>query len=188
MTLDDLYKILLSDKPSDEIIKNEEEIFKMIPELKVCKGFNQNNPWHIYDVYEHTLHVIDGVMPDIRVRLAALFHDIGKPISYNEDDQGIGHFHGHWEESQIIFERFADKYGIDEETKDIVSKLIYYHDLNMLRLNDEQFDQVYEYFKGEGIKLLFDLKVSDLYAHSKKYHDYINVIEKQKERFTSRSI
>ena len=34
MTLDELYKILLSDNPSDSIKSNEERIFEIIPELR----------------------------------------------------------------------------------------------------------------------------------------------------------
>lgn len=45
----------------------------MIPELEKCKNFDQNNPYHIYDVYEHILHVVDGVPQNIYVRLAAFF-------------------------------------------------------------------------------------------------------------------
>lgn len=186
MDINKLYEILLSDKPSEEIKNNEEKIFDLIPELKVCKGFDQNNPWHIYDVYEHTLHVIDGVKPNILTRLAALFHDIGKPIVYKEDDQKIGHFFGHWIESQKIFESFAKKYNLDEETIYMVSNLIYYHDLNLLKLSDEEIDKVYDIFKDEGLELLFDLKESDLYAHTEKYHGYIEVINKMKDRLSSK--
>ncbi|MBR5662495.1 MAG: HD domain-containing protein [Bacilli bacterium] len=182
MNIEKLYEILLSKKPSDEIKRCEEEIFNFIPELRVCKGFDQKNPWHIYDVYEHTLHVVDGVKPNLLVRLAALFHDIGKPISFNQDDQGIGHFHGHWEESQKIFEEFAKKNNIDDETIYIVSNLIFYHDLNLLKLSDDDIGVVKNIFKEDGLELLFNLKESDLYAHSKKYHSYIEVINKMKER------
>ena len=55
-----LFNILLSDNPSELIKYHEKEIFLLIPELEKSKGFNQNNEWHIYDVYEHILHVIDG--------------------------------------------------------------------------------------------------------------------------------
>lgn len=186
MDINKLYEILLSDKPSLEIKKHEEELFEFIPELKVCKGFDQNNPWHIYDVYEHTLLVIDDVPSEIKVRLAALFHDIGKPLSYKEDEHGIGHFHGHWEESQRIFEEFADKYNVDENIKYISSNLIFYHDLNLGKLSDEELDKVFNIFSKENIDLLFDLKRADLYAHAEKYHSYIENIKKQEERTLSR--
>ena len=60
-----LFDILLSNNPSILIRENEDYIFNIIPELRKSKGFNQNNPWHIYDVYDHILHVIDGVKENI---------------------------------------------------------------------------------------------------------------------------
>lgn len=131
-----VYNILLSDNPSDSIRNNEEEIFRLIPELKTCKGFNQNNEWHIYDVYEHILHVVDGVSPNITMRLAALFHDIGKPLSYTEDENKVGHFFGHWDESIKIFNTFSDKHNINKDIKERVINLIYYHDMNISKMND----------------------------------------------------
>lgn len=51
----------------------------VLPEIIPCVGLEQNHH-HKLDVFEHTLAVIDNVDPDnLKVRLAALFHDIGKP-------------------------------------------------------------------------------------------------------------
>lgn len=138
MELNLLMNILTQDKPSELIRNNEEEIFKIIPELSICKNFNQNNIWHIYDVYEHILHVIDGVPNNINLRIAALFHDIGKPFVYKEDELGVGHFYAHWIKSKEIFDNFAEKYNIDKSTKEIISNLILYHDLNIEKITDEE--------------------------------------------------
>ena len=70
----------------------------------------QKNIWHVYDVYEHILHVIDGVPNNITLRLAALFHDIGKPFVYKEDENGVGHFYGHWNKSKEIFEKCVESF------------------------------------------------------------------------------
>ena len=110
MSIEALFNILLINKPSVLIRNNEKEIFRFIPELKQCKGFNQHSIWHPYDVYEHILHVVDNVDDSIELRLAALFHDIGKPETFELDKYGIGHFHGHWFTSKDIFEEFAEKH------------------------------------------------------------------------------
>lgn len=175
MNFEELYIILQETKPSDAIIKNEDAIFKLIPELKKCKAFNQNNPWHPYDVYNHILHVVDNVDKDLTLRLTALFHDIGKPYCYTEDENHIGHFYGHWEKSQEIFHEFADKYNIDN--KELISKLIYYHDYNLNKL-----EEIEKYFTNEELIMLFKIKKADLLAQSSKYHyllDDINEKEKQ---------
>lgn len=41
-----ILEILLSDNIYEEIKQNENEVFKLIPELVICKGFEQNNKWH----------------------------------------------------------------------------------------------------------------------------------------------
>ena len=62
MNIEELYEILVSDRPSKKLRYNEEELFELIPELAACKGFDQNSKWHPYDVYEHILHVVDGMV------------------------------------------------------------------------------------------------------------------------------
>lgn len=186
MNIDKLYELLLSDKPSELLLCYEDELLSMIPELRICKGFNQNNKWHVYDVYEHILHVVDGVPADLDLRLAALFHDVGKPLSYKEDEQGNGHFFGHWDESIKIFERFASKYGIDEDTRRNVSNLISYHDLNVDRLNEEQLNRMCQLFGKDGIVKLFQLKRADLLAQNKKYHYMLDDYDIQKQKIISR--
>ena len=52
MKAEELFKILLTNKPSDLLRQRENELFELIPELEKCKGFDQHNPWHVYDVLE----------------------------------------------------------------------------------------------------------------------------------------
>lgn len=48
-----------------------------IPELARLKGLVQNK-YHAKDAWEHTLYVVKNTPPQIFLRLAGLFHDIGK--------------------------------------------------------------------------------------------------------------
>lgn len=180
--MDRLFEILLSKQPSESIKKNEEYIFSLLPDLKLCKGFNQNNPWHIYDVYEHILHVVEGVPNHLCLRLTALFHDIGKPYTYTEDQNKIGHFYNHWVKSKEIFIEFANHYFLDEEMIKLVSKLIYYHDINIDKINQAIFLKLINSFHLEEIKLLFILKRSDLLAQSSKYHYLLENYQEQEKR------
>ena len=181
MTFKDLLIILNKEKPSEELKERKEELFSLIPELKTCDGFDQNNPWHVYDVLEHTFHVVDGVSSNYIVRLAALFHDIGKPLSYYVGEDNLGHFHGHWVKSQEIFHKFAKKNNMDDKSRDLIEKLIFYHDLNVRKLNEEDFDKFIKEFNKDEIIMLFNLKKSDLLAHSPKYHyileEYENTLD-----------
>lgn len=171
MSFDDLKKILLSEKPSDLIIKNEGAIFNLIPELKSCKGFNQNNIWHVFDVYEHILHVIDNVDCSLVLRVSALFHDIGKPVVYVEDSNKVGHFPYHWIESLKIFDKYKDNFNLTILELDHIKKLILYHDININKLDEKRYNEFISDFNDKDLlKELFIIKRADLKAQNPKYH------------------
>ena len=181
MTLDNLTEILKTDTPSIEIKRNEKEIFDLIPELELCKAFNQNNEWHPYDVYEHTLHVVDNVENDRILRMSALFHDLGKPETYTEDEFRVGHFYGHWKVSKRIFLDFAFVNKMNDEDKNLISKLIYYHDKNLGKLDDNTIDEITYLFSLKELELLYKLKKADLLAQNKKYHFLLDEYKKQEK-------
>lgn len=66
-----------------------------IPELAPMMGFQQRNPHHSFDVFDHTAHVVQATPADLTLRWAALLHDVGKPRCFVTDAKGIGHFYGH---------------------------------------------------------------------------------------------
>jgi tRNA nucleotidyltransferase (CCA-adding enzyme) len=76
-------------------------ISRAIPELVPMDGFDQRNPYHTYDVLEHTARVCAGVeefcggVTPTPLRWAALLHDVGKPGCWSVDERGRGHFYGH---------------------------------------------------------------------------------------------
>lgn len=182
MIIEKLFGILLQDRPSIAVKENEEWIFELIPELRICKGFNQNNEWHIYDVYEHILHVLDNVPSDITLRLTALFHDVGKPLCYVEDQFKVGHFYGHWDKSKEIFAEFASKYNLDEKLRKDVSNLILYHDINFDKLTIEEVENIIRILGKTGIKKLFQIKKSDLLSQNPKYHYVLNNYNEQENK------
>ena len=165
-----LNEILTLNKPSIYIKLYEDIIFDLIPELKISKGFNQNNKWHIFDVYNHILSVVDNVECDLNLRYAALFHDIGKPYVYTEDEDGIGHFYGHWDKSDELFLKFAKRNLFSEEDINQISKLIKYHDINFECLNEEELDEIISNFSRDELIMLFKLKKADLLSQNNEYH------------------
>lgn len=181
-----LLKVLMQEKPSEFIRNNSEEIFKILPELAICKDFKQNNIWHNYDVFEHIIRVVDGVPNNLILRMAALFHDIGKPFVYKEDKMGVGHFFGHWDKSKEIFCEFAQKYSIDENIKRTVSNLILYHDLNIDKLSDNELAELIKNFDTNSIVMLFQLKRSDLLAQSEEFHYLLENYKKQEIKVLSK--
>lgn len=96
-------------------------------------GFKQNNPYHLYDVWEHTLHCMDDVAPDtdLITRLAIFLHDIGKPNNYVEDENGIGHFYGHAHSSYTIAQEVLKRLRYSNDIVESVSQLIDCHDVTL---------------------------------------------------------
>ena len=91
---EELMKILMkSPQPSKglRLLKDAGILDLFIPELLEGVGITQPN-FHVDDVFEHTLKTVDAAEDSIK--LAALFHDIGKPRTMSIDDAGV-HFYGH---------------------------------------------------------------------------------------------
>ena len=187
MSIKDLFNILMSDEPSIELLIHEEELFELIPELRKCKGFNQNNKWHVYDVYNHILHVVDNVPKDTVLRLSALFHDVGKPISYYEDENKVGHFKGHWVESKKIFDAFAKKYNLDQSISCLVSELILYHDVRIPEMNGDSIKNLYNILGDEGIIRLYQFKKADLLAQNSEYYYLLDTYEQEKNKILAKN-
>lgn len=179
MTIEALEEILRQDKPSEEIRKNEKEIFDMIPELEKCKGCEQNSPWHVYDVYEHILHTIDNIEKDDILRMSALFHDLGKPETKETDKYGLDHFPNHWYVSKEIFDDFSKEYGYDEKKSITISKLIKYHDLNLWKVEINNIPNFMDEMSKSDLILLYKLKKADLLAQNSEYHYLLEEYDKQ---------
>lgn len=103
-------------------------LFTILPDLAPMYRFDQQNPHHCYDVYEHTLRAISAVPPEPMLRFAALLHDSGKPSVFTKDERG-GHFYGHAAVSTEIARNVLHRLKSDRKTLDTVCRLVEYHDL-----------------------------------------------------------
>ena len=105
-----------------------------IPELTDMLGFDQKSPWHAYDVMEHTVRVCNAVeaftagVASLRLRWAALLHDIGKPATLSLDEQGGGHFYGHPILGAIMAERIMKRLALPSDLVRSACALVRYHD------------------------------------------------------------
>ncbi|WP_454053623.1 hypothetical protein [Clostridium sp. Marseille-Q7071] len=75
---EELNNILIGNDGGD-ILNYGDRILQLIPELIICNHCDHEHRAHKHNVYYHILHVVRGVNKDLVVKLAALFHDIGKP-------------------------------------------------------------------------------------------------------------
>ena len=91
---DELCKLLLVVKAED-LLRFGSVLVHVVPELAPMMGFQQHSPHHVYDVFTHTAHVVEAVPATLPLRWAAFLHDTGKPETFQLDENGVGHFHGH---------------------------------------------------------------------------------------------
>ncbi|WP_180753300.1 CCA tRNA nucleotidyltransferase [Anaerococcus sp. Marseille-P3625] len=99
---EEINKILLSNKPSRGIrLLDELGLLEFIfPEVFRTKGFNQHSTFHKDDVYNHSLNVLDKTKANLNIRMAALYHDVGKIDTFFLDENGEGRFFGHQKVSE----------------------------------------------------------------------------------------
>lgn len=115
----------------DVLLEYKDIMSVIVPELEPCIGFKQNNPYHIYTVYDHIAHAVANYIGnDISIKMALLLHDIGKPMCYTEDENG-GHFYGHSVPSMDIAKDVIERLKFDNKTKEEVTTLVLHHDVDI---------------------------------------------------------
>lgn len=92
---DELSKLLLGQRPGPALEQAETTGLtdEFLPELSGLKL--EQDPVHRHkDVFHHTLAVLERTDPVLELRLAALFHDVGKPKTRRIGPEGVS-FHHH---------------------------------------------------------------------------------------------
>ncbi len=138
-----------------------------LPELLPMVGFNQKNPHHDRDVWEHTLGALEESPMDLTVRLAVLFHDVGKPSTFTMDENGIGHFYGHAKRGAEMTAPALERLRYDKATKELVVKLVEEHNL-FLEPNSRAVKRAMNRY-GERFPLLLQIKRADIFGQSPAY-------------------
>ena len=90
-------KLLLGEniKNTLTLMKDTGVLELIIPEFKATYDFNQCNPHHNLDLFNHIINVVSKVPADLELRYSALLHDIAKPIVQTFDEKGIAHYKTH---------------------------------------------------------------------------------------------
>ena len=90
-------KLLLGEniKNTLTLMKDTGVLELIIPEFKTTYDFNQCNPHHNLDLFNHIINVVSKVPADLELRYSALLHDIAKPIVQTFDEEGIAHYKTH---------------------------------------------------------------------------------------------
>ena len=180
---DEFEKIILSPEPAVGIgmLQKFGLLKHFIPELEEGIGCDQLGE-HIYDVYEHLLHALQHAAEknwSLEVRLAALFHDIGKPRTRRYDATKAGGkgkytFYGHEVVGARMAEKIMERLKFPKKSTDLVVKLVRQHmffsDTEAITLSAVR--RVVQKVGKENIWTLMEIRECDRVGMKKKEAPY----------------
>lgn len=190
---DEFEKIMKAKVPSVGLKMMEETgiLSLFIPEFDVCRGCIQSDyrAFHKFDVLDHLFYACDGAPSEkLNVRLAALFHDIGKPsakkiiketVLDGEKNDGSTKeidtitFYNHESYSEKIAEKILVRLRFPNETVHNVCHLVKEH---MFHYESSWSDAAVRRFivrvKPECLEDLYDLRLADMYG---MYNEKVDV-------------
>ena len=161
------------------LLEYAEVIAEILPELYETIGFLQRTPYHLYDVYTHSVKTLSSCPADTVTRLAALLHDCGKPETFKEEN-GVGHFFGHASVSAEKTRKAMVRLKSDNLTREAVVSLVKYHDTEVQE-NEKSVKRWLGRLTPELFEKLIDLKIADNSAKTeeslKRLKKYENIKE-----------
>lgn len=112
----------------------------IIPEFKATYDFNQHNPHHNLDLFNHIISVVSKVPSDLELRYTALLHDIAKPVVQTFDEKGIAHYKTHEivgaDMARAILTRLKLPVKLIDTVEDIIKKhMVLYRDVTDKKFN-----------------------------------------------------
>lgn len=177
---DEFIKIMKSEVPSQGLLFMEQTgVLKMfIPELAECRGVTQADArgFHEFDILDHNIYACDGApQNNYIVRIAALFHDVGKfdarKVELVSDPKNpdvkveIIHFWQHElyseKKTRIILTRLKFSNAETDRICHLIKEHMYFFETGwtdaavrrfIIRIGAENFDD------------LFDLRLADIYG------------------------
>src|SRR6266404_6904163 len=169
----ELSKLLLGRDPARalQLARDTGVLVQVLPEFERAIGFDQESRYHDLTVDEHTFAVVqaaaDAGMP-LRVRLATLFHDLGKPhVAWRGDDRRL-HFYArrgrrdHAEVSARLADGALRRLRYPNDLRESVVRIVRFHMLDIGKADDVRARRLLRRH-GDGLALdLLDHKEVDL--------------------------
>ena len=185
---DELSKTLMSAKPTVglRIMEDTGILAHILPEVQKCRDTEQTKVGSD-NVLDHIYNCVDAAASlnySLTVRLAALLHDIAKPVTMTVNQYGFLRFYGHDVKSAEMAKEVMKRLKCSNKMIDDVSIIIANH---MVRYNDNWTDGAVKRFicriGKENINNLFELQWSDQIASEgrAKVEEYDPLINRIKQ-------
>ena len=163
---DELLKIIMAEKAAEgiELLRKLGLLKYIIPELEEGYQVTQNKH-HIYECYDHYLRSLDYAVKknfNKDVRLASLFHDIGKPRT----KQGEGPdatFYGHEIVSAKMTAQILQRLRFPRKDIEKIVKLVRYHLFyyNVDEVSDSSVRRLVRQVGPENMEGLLEVRMAD---------------------------
>ncbi len=193
----EIEKLLCGPAAVKVLREHRDIIAHIIPEISPMFDLDQKNAYHVYDVWEHTLHVVENIPADPLLRLMAFFHDIGKPptmtvvpneryvpehadqTSASENsctpDPGAaypewGHFYGHEAASAEITKTVLRRLKFDNYSRDTICNVIDAHKI-VFQPTERHARRLLHRLGEEQLRMLIQLELADVKSQNPLYTD-----------------
>jgi tRNA nucleotidyltransferase (CCA-adding enzyme) len=180
---DEFVKIIMSESPASGIVMLQKFglLKHIIPELEEGIAVEQLGE-HIYDVWNHLLHALQHAAEKrwpVEVRLASLFHDIGKPRTRRFDSTKAGGkgkytFYGHEVIGARMARKIMERLKFPKKEIDLVEKLVrnhmFFSDTELITLSAVR--RIITKVGKENIWTLMNVRESDRVGMKKKEAPY----------------
>jgi len=141
----------------------------ILPEVERMHGVSQPPRFHPEgDVWKHTMIMLDTLSgetsPDTNPVLAwsALLHDVGKPFSRTEDENGV-HFYGHVQQGEAIADGVLQRLKFSNAQRETVVSLIHHH-MDFMNVQKMRPARLKRFLRMPDFRLHLDLHRLDCLA------------------------
>ena len=181
---DELRKMLVSERPrrAIELLDEGGLLGVVLPEVEATKGVAQGG-FHSHDVYGHTVRAVEATRPDLLLRLAALFHDVGKPSTATAD----GAFTGHEEVGAKLASEALTRLRFAQRDIDVIVRLVRLH-LRPVYYGSEWKDGAVRRLArdaGDELDRLVALARADLAASAYPHPEKLDELQRRLEQVMS---
>lgn len=156
-------KLLLGEniKNTLTLMKDTGVLELIIPEFKATYDFNQCNPHHNLDLFNHIINVVSKVPADLELRYTALLHDIAKPIVQTFDEEGIAHYKTHEIVGADMARDILTRLKLPVKLIDTVVEIIKKHMVLYKDIIDKKFNKLLSEMGYDNLWRLIEHSIAD---------------------------
>lgn len=156
-------KLLLGDniKNTLTLMKDTGVLELIIPEFKATYNFNQCNPHHNLDLFNHIINVVSKVPADLELRYSALLHDIAKPVVQTFDEKGIAHYKTHEIVGVDMARDILARMKLPVKLIDTVVEIIKKHMVLYKDITDKKFNKLLSEMGYDNLLRLIEHSIAD---------------------------